>query len=569
MGDAELSADAATKIVEALWPVRGAPGRVFVGPGVGEYEGPGEATKERDIGKAIRDGLAVVVVLRKLSPALVRALRAAPPPLLVITGDGLDLEEAGDSVHPDPQGLARLGQLVLGPGAVLRVSDLAPRSSARAIACAHSADELEGIRRALAPRALPLQLCPTPPWLDALLRHPSLASVAVAGTLDHQALRLPQAPTRWVSWMRSRQAPVVLVPLGIHAPNVDDDDDATLLSVVAAHALERRTGPVFPAPRVIAGVLDGLEQRASGEPVTDEQLAIWNQARRALPITGAALGMQLPDTGLPLQAPTAAFLAQRALLRARALDEAIGDSTPSLDDLDEEGLERARELLRNAAEILTDQESKVVLRGFGFEVTRQAVANSASGAAGFADRIGYPVVLKVLSPDLRRRTDVGGVVLSLATASAVRRAYASIIDNVEQSAPTARVDGIVVAEMVGEGIDIRCGARRLGGDQIVVYGRIEGASAPIEAALGLLPLRPEDAVALAHAVLSRAPMPALRRQSDPDVPGLAEVFARLGALFEHAPRVLSVDLGPIRLLDPRGLVILDARITQEAHLEGL
>ena len=85
---------------------------------------------------------------------------------------------------------------------------------------------------------------------------------------------------------------------------------------------------------------------------------------------------------------------------------------PDVDDLDDEGLGRARELLRNAAEILTDQESKVVLRGFGFDVTRQAVANSASGAAGFADRIGYPVVLKVLSPDLRRRTDVGGVMLS-------------------------------------------------------------------------------------------------------------------------------------------------------------
>jgi hypothetical protein len=64
-------------------------------------------------------------------------------------------------------------------------------------------------------------------------------------------------------------------------------------------------------------------------------------------------------------------------------------------------------------------------------------------------------------------------------------------------------------------------------------------------------------------------MPALRRQSDPDVPGLASVFARLSALFEHAPRVLSVDLGPVRMLDPRGLVTLDARITQEAHLEGL
>lgn len=549
---------AVAAIVEALWPARGSTRGVLLGPGVDApaYEGPGVVLRERELAKAIRDGDASVVVLRKVSPTLLRALRGAPPPLLVMLGDARELEQPSD--------LQALGTFVLGPRAVLRVGDLASRTHARALACAHTPEELEGISRALGPRSLPLRLAPTPAWLTALTEHPSLASVPVAGTLDADALR-----GAWVPWIRTRSAPVVLVPLGIDAPALEQDDDDTLLALVAAHALERRTGPVFPAPRVIAGVLDGLEQREADVPPTPDQLAIWNQARRALPVTGAALGMHAPMRALPLQAPTAAFLAQRALLRAHAHDDALAGVLPEVDDLEEDGLSRARELLRNAAETLTDQESKVVLRGFGFDVTRQAVANSASGAAGFADRIGYPVVLKVLSPDLRRRTDVGGVELSLSTASAVRRAYAAIIDNVERDAPTARVDGVVVAEMVEDGIDIRCGARRLANDRVVVYGRIEGTNAPVEAALGLLPLRPEDALALAHAVLSRAPMPALRRQSDPDVPGLASVFARLSALFEHAPRVLSVDLGPVRMLDPRGLVTLDARITQEAHLEGL
>ncbi len=552
---------AVAAIVEALWPARGAPGRVLLGPGVepAHYDGPGEPAKERDVAKAVRDGTVTVLVLRKLTPALLRALRGSPPPLLVLTGDAHELEQPAD--------LRTLARCVLGPRAVLRVGDLASRASARAIACAHTAEELEGIRRALGPRSLPLSLSPTPPWLCTLAEHPSLTTVPIAGTLDRSALAGP-----WASWMRNREAAVVLVPLGVESPTINEpgeDDDETLRTVVAAHALERRTGPVFPAPRVIAGVLDGLERHEAGVPATDDQLAIWNQARRALPITGAALGMQEPDGALALRAPTAAFLAQRALLRAHAHDEAVAAVPTTLADLDEDGLQRAEELLRNAAETLTDQESKVVLRGYGFDITRQAVANSASGAAGFADRIGYPVVLKVLSPDLRRRTEVGGVLLSLGTASAVKRAYASIMDNVERSAPTARVDGVVVAEMVADGIDIRCGARRLGDDSVVAYGRIEGASAPIEAALAMLPLRPVDAVALAHAVLSRAPMPALRRQSDPDVPGLADVFARLSALFDRAPRVLSVDLGPIRMLDPRGLVTLDARITQEAHLEGL
>lgn len=325
-------------------------------------------------------------------------------------------------------------------------------------------------------------------------------------------------------------------------------------------------------------VLQGLlgSDTARSEPADEDddaanRLAIWQQARRALPITGAALGMEAPAAGTDVRVPTAAFLAQRALLRVRAYEETIADAPPTPSAPDDDGLERAREVLRNAGQTLTDQESKVVLRGFGFEVTRQAVAGSASGAAGYAERIGHPVVLKALSPDLRRRTDVGGVVLDLQTSAAVRRAYATIVDNIEREAPTARLDGVLVAEMLPDGLDIRCGGRRLESGEIVVYGVIEGASFPLEPAFALAPMQAEDAVCLAHAVLSRAPVPALRRETDPDVHGLAEVFLRLCILFaETEGRLESVDIGPLRLVGPpRGYVTLDARIVQVPHLEGL
>ena len=134
----EPSTQAIDAVVEALWPARGAASRVLIGPGVeaSSYEGPGEPTRERDLAKAIRDGAATVVIVRKLSPALLRALRTTPPPLVVLTGDGLELEDRSE-VHA-------LGRYVLGPGAVLRTGDLATRTPARAIACAHNGEELEG-----------------------------------------------------------------------------------------------------------------------------------------------------------------------------------------------------------------------------------------------------------------------------------------------------------------------------------------------------------------------------------------------------------------------------------------
>jgi hypothetical protein len=133
--------------------------------------------------------------------------------------------------------------------------------------------------------------------------------------------------------------------------------------------------------------------------------------------------------------------------------------------------------------------------------------------------------------------------------------------------------------MIDAGLDARCGAVRLPEDDVVIYGHIDlfgaagaegdGGSA-VEPALALHPLSERDALALAHAVVSRAPVPALRRETDPDVRGLAMLLLRVSRLIDHTgDRIVSVDLGPARLVGPpRQWVTLDARITQRAHLEG-
>lgn len=519
---------------------------------------------ERDIVKSLRGGHPpTVVALATVSPTVLRALREAPPRLLVLLGE-TDERTLGSLRE-------QASMAVLGPRATLRVE---PDGSI--IGVAHATDELEGLERTLGPLGLAIAMAPCPSWLPHLLESEGLSTCPVAGYVAAGELR-----PAWVHWSRRTSVRHVLVPVGVVEPPLDAPGDPRLTPAAVAHALEARTGPVFPAPRVVALVLEGLgregvgedaqKQRETAEASSPEQLAVWAQARRALPLTGALVGMEQPDPRLDLRAPNAAFLAQRALLRVRATSELLTRSFEPPPPPDPDGVARAEEVLRSAGEILTDHESKVVLRGFGLEVTRQAVASSASGASGFAERIGYPVVLKALSPDLRRRSDVGGVELDLTTAAAVRRAYAAIVDSVERRAPTARLDGVLVAEMVEPGLDLRCGGLRLTSGEVALYGRVEGVSVPVESALALAPLRPDDALLLAHAVVTRAPVPALRRESDPDIELLAELFLRLSAVFdETADRIDGIDLGPVRLVGPpRGYVTLDARILQRPHLEGL
>lgn len=526
----------------------------WAGPGTEERAiGRPRALAERDLAARLKAGPAPDVVwLHKVTSSLARALREKPPGLVVITGPST---AAGD-------GLSSTDDLfVLGPDAVVR------QGQGRALACAPSAGELEGLLRALGPEGYALAMSPAPAWLHHVLADPALFDRPVVGYVDAAGLSVD-----WARAVQQRSAPTVLVPLGVPAPELAGPDEAAAEIAVAAHALERRTGPVFPSPRVLARVLGGLSQEP-GRDVDASALdrVIWAQARRALPSLGAVVGMEAPAGVGANPVATAAFLAQRALLRARQADAlAAGAKTTLPQAGDDDGLSRAREVLAGAGLVLTDHESKVVLRGHGIEVTRQAVASSASGAVGFAERIGYPVVLKALSPDLRRRSDIGAIALELPSAAAVRRAYGTIVEAMEKHAPAARLDGVLVAEMVEPGLDVRVGAVRLRDGAFALWGQVRDATLPIEPAMALSPASTVDARLLAHAVLTRVPVPGLRRDSDPEVEDLSELFLRLDAIVRgFADRLAMVRIDPVRLLPrPRGAVVLDARIVQRPHLEG-
>ncbi|MEZ4381746.1 MAG: acetate--CoA ligase family protein [Nannocystaceae bacterium] len=521
-----------------------------------------EEVEERSLARLLDEAPPTIVAVDELTPTLLRALRRQPPALLVITGS---VDEEGRAA------LAQLPLAVLGPEASLQISD------GELLACAWDGPGLDDLVRELGAGSVGVALAPTPAWLVSWLDEPG--GPRAIGFIGADAL-----DTRWSRWIR--RLPLadacrhVLVPLGVEPPRVETPRHPSLAPAVAAHALERATGPIYPSAPVVAAVAHGLAGSRRGFKPSPALLGRWAQARRALPLTGATPGMEAPHPGLTADDPGAAYLAQRALLRQeRSLELVAGrgfDDADDLDDLDafeagdDAGRERSLEVLRSAGEVLSEHESKVVLHGFGIEVTRQAVASSASGAASFAEQIGFPVVLKAVSPDLRRKRELGAVVLDLTTAAAVRRAYASIVAAVEDKAPTAHLDGVLVAEQIAEGLELHCGAIRLDTGEVALYGRPIGLQAPQEQVLVASPLSADDALLFANAILTRVPVPALRRRSDPDAQVLAALFRSLDALVQECEeRVLSIELQPVRLIGgERGYVTLDARIVQLPHLEG-
>jgi acetyltransferase len=148
----------------------------------------------------------------------------------------------------------------------------------------------------------------------------------------------------------------------------------------------------------------------------------------------------------------------------------------------------ARQLLESAGPALAEHPSKQLLALYGVGIPREEIADSAGAAAAAASRIGYPVALKIHSPDIMHKTEAGGLRLGLANAAQVKEAYAAVMANVAANRPDARLDGVLVAPMAAAGLEMIVGAYQdaefgpvllagLGGVRVEVL-RDEGSGRP-------------------------------------------------------------------------------------------
>ena len=106
---------------------------------------------------------------------------------------------------------------------------------------------------------------------------------------------------------------------------------------------------------------------------------------------------------------------------------------------------------------LTEPEAKQVLAGAGLTITREELASTEDEAVASAERIGFPVVLKIASPDILHKSEAGAIRLDLQTEEAVIRSYDEIIESSQAYNSTARINGVLVQEMIGEGTEVIIG----------------------------------------------------------------------------------------------------------------
>jgi acetate---CoA ligase (ADP-forming) len=218
---------------------------------------------------------------------------------------------------------------------------------------------------------------------------------------------------------------------------------------------------------------------------------------------------------------------------------------------------------RAGATVLPEYAARELLEAFGLRFAASRRARTAEEAVAAAEEVGYPVVLKVASPDISHKTEVGGVLLHLENAAAVRAAVDRMTGTVRARAPKARVEGFEVEAEIRGGKEVLIGLERDPGfGPIVVFG-LGGIYVEVlrDVTFRLAPVRPLSARHMVESVKAFPLLQGVRGEPPSDVDALAEAIERVSLLATSLPEVAELDLNPLIVLGVGfGVVAVDARV---------
>ncbi|MGD1152720.1 MAG: acetate--CoA ligase family protein [Syntrophales bacterium] len=219
------------------------------------------------------------------------------------------------------------------------------------------------------------------------------------------------------------------------------------------------------------------------------------------------------------------------------------------------------EAKRQGRAVLTEIESKEVLKAYGIPVRTGQVATDPESAAEIAGKLGYPVVMKIVSPDIPHKSDVGGVRVNLGSPEAVRSAFIDIVRKARLEKPKADIQGLLIYQMVPEGVELVIGAtfsRQFGHAVMFGLGGIL-VEAAMDVVFRLVPVTREDSLRMIQEIRGRKILGNFRGKPAVNVNAVADIIEKLSALVTDHPEILEVDMNPV-IASAAGAIVVDARM---------
>lgn len=222
---------------------------------------------------------------------------------------------------------------------------------------------------------------------------------------------------------------------------------------------------------------------------------------------------------------------------------------------------RARSEGRN---LLTEIEAKELLKEAGVSVVDTKLATSRQEALSISRQLGFPVVLKIASPDIVHKSDAGGVKVGLETSHQVGKAYDDILGAIRQKYPEARIQGVSVQKMARPGVEVIIGmSKDVQFGPLLMFG-LGGVLVEIlkDVSFRIVPLIQRDAREMIREIKGYPLLEGYRGQEPVDISNLEELILKVSSFVEQHPEVEELDLNPIFAYRD-GAVAVDARVVLE------
>jgi acetyltransferase len=202
-----------------------------------------------------------------------------------------------------------------------------------------------------------------------------------------------------------------------------------------------------------------------------------------------------------------------------------------------------------------------ILTYYGFQFPKRALVKTSREAVQLASKIGFPVVMKVSSPDILHKTDVGGVRVNVKTANEAEDAFLEITANARRLMPDAFIKGVMIFEMLKGGKEVILGVtydRTFG--HMIMFG-LGGIYVEVlkDVAFRIVPVARHDALAMVNEIKTIGLLRGARGERPSDIDAIASYIVNLSCLVSDFPEIQELDVNPLMVME-KGALALDARI---------
>ncbi len=214
--------------------------------------------------------------------------------------------------------------------------------------------------------------------------------------------------------------------------------------------------------------------------------------------------------------------------------------------------------------VLLENEAKAICMEYQIPVTTFKLSKNEKEAADFAEKIGFPVVLKIVSPDIIHKSDAGGVIINLMNTIEVKNAYRKILENAKKYDRAAKIVGVLVQEMAPQSTEVIVGAIKdpqFG--QTLMFG-LGGIFVEIlkDVTFRVAPITRKDAQEMIIKVKAYPLLTGYRKTPPADLDAIINVLMNISKLIMEYPEIKEIDLNPIMSYE-KGAKTVDARIILE------